>query len=195
MAEQTTGIRKVMATARVVEGAITMLVEIIGVALLLAMVAVVSIGVFTRYVLATPVPWSDETSRFMLVWASLLGAAVGVKKGSHYGILMLLNKFPYFFRQATLLGIALGMAVFIFILVRIGANLTMTAAVQTSPALGLKMSWVYSIIPVSGTLMMFYLVLDVIDLLTTGRAVLGNDPTALTGADHKDHEQECLLSP
>ncbi len=181
MAEQTTGIRKAMAAVRGVEGTITLVVEVVGMALLLIMVVVVSIGVFTRYILLNPVPWSDEAARFTLVWAAFLGAAVAVKKGSHYGILMLLNKFPPSLRRMILLGIALGMAVFMFIMVRMGTNLMLMAAVQTSPALELRMSWVYLAIPVSGTLMMFYLVLDVIDLLTTGRAALGSDPTAQLG--------------
>lgn len=178
MEEQTTGIRKAMAAARVVEGTITLGVEVAGVGLLLIMVAVVSIGVFTRYVLVDPVPWSDEAARFTLIWASFLGAAVAVRKGSHFGILILLNRLPRSFRKVTLLGIALGMAVFMFIMVRMGTNLMMMAAGQMSPTLELKMSWVYLAIPVSGALMMFYLVLDVIDLLTSGRAALGSDPTA-----------------
>jgi len=178
MEEQTTGIRKAMAAVRAVEGTITLIVEAAGVGLLLIMVVVVSIGVFTRYVLINPVPWSEEAARFILIWAGFLGAAVAVRKGSHYGILTLLNRFPRCFRKVALLGIAVGMATFMFIMVRMGMNLTMMAAVQISPALELRMSWVYLAIPVSGVLMVFYLVLDVIDLLTTGRAALGRDPTA-----------------
>jgi len=173
-----------MEAVRAVEGDITLVVEVAGMALLLLMVAVVSIGVFTRYFLLRPVPWSDEAARFTLVWTSFLGAAVAVRKGSHFGVLMLLNKFPRSFRQMVLLGIALGMAAFAFVMVRIGWNLMTMAAVQTSPALRLRMSWIYSVIPISGVLMLFYLVLDVIDLFTTGRATLGSDTTAQHGEEH-----------
>ena len=181
MTEQTTGIRKVMAKVRRVEKAVTLGVEVAGVALLVIMVVVVSIGVFTRYILVDPVPWSDEAARFTLVWSGFLGAAVGVRRGSHYGILMLLNRLPHSARRLALGGIALGMALFMYILIRVGTNLMVMADVQISPALDLKMSWVYLAIPLSGTLMMFYLVLEVIDLFTTGRSTLGSDPTAQHG--------------
>ncbi len=174
--------QQTMAKVRVVEGAITLLVEAIGVALLTAMVIVVFAAVFMRYVMGDPLAWSDEAARFMLIWSAFLGAALGVRRGSHYGILLILKRFPPALHRLALFLIAAGMAVFMFILVRIGVNLMIMANVQTSPSLELKMSWIYAAIPVSGTLMLFYLLLDMIDLATTGRTVLGVDPTA-------EHEQ------
>jgi len=181
MAEQSAGIRKVMAKVRSVEKVLTWALETAGIALLVIMVAVVSIGVFTRYILVDPVPWSDEAARFTLVWTAFLGAAVGVRRGSHYGILMLLTRLPRSARLWVLGGIALGMALFMFLLIRLGTNLMIMADVQISPALEVRMSWIYLAIPLSGVLMMFYLVLEVIDLYTTGRSTLGSDPTAQYG--------------
>jgi TRAP-type C4-dicarboxylate transport system permease small subunit len=38
--------------------------------------------------------WSDEPTRFLLVLASLVGAAVGFKRGSHIAVTFFLHRLP-----------------------------------------------------------------------------------------------------
>ena len=37
-----------------------------------------------RYLFAQPSPWSEELSRFCLVWMAMLGAAIALARGSHF---------------------------------------------------------------------------------------------------------------
>jgi TRAP-type C4-dicarboxylate transport system permease small subunit len=48
--------------------------------------AVVSLQVFTRFVVHAPVIWSEEAARFLFFWVVLLGAAVSVKDRRHFVI-------------------------------------------------------------------------------------------------------------
>ena len=42
--------------------------------------------VFTRFILKNPSTWTEELAVFMLIWVSLLGAAVALNRGAHLGI-------------------------------------------------------------------------------------------------------------
>ncbi len=44
-------------------------------------IAVMTLGVFTRYVLVIPLNWSDEFLRTMFVWSYFIGAAMMVASG------------------------------------------------------------------------------------------------------------------
>ena len=47
----------------------------------LAGIAVMTLGVFTRYVFVIPLNWSDEFLRTMFVWSYFIGAAILVSSG------------------------------------------------------------------------------------------------------------------
>lgn len=51
-----------------------------------ALTAVVALQVFTRFVLHTPVIWSEEAARFLFFWTVLLGSALSVRYRRHFVI-------------------------------------------------------------------------------------------------------------
>lgn len=51
--------------------------------ILLAIVAVVLLGVFSRYALNLSVPWTEEVVLFAFLWLIVVGAAVGINRGLH----------------------------------------------------------------------------------------------------------------
>ena len=57
-----------------------------------AMFLVVFSQVIFRYVLNQPSPWTEELSRYLFIWISLLGAAFGVMKQSHFGFDLIVKK-------------------------------------------------------------------------------------------------------
>ena len=54
----------------------------------------VLLQVFTRKILQNPWGWTEELARMLLIWLSLLGAAVGFQRMSHLGVDYFVNKFP-----------------------------------------------------------------------------------------------------
>jgi tripartite ATP-independent transporter DctM subunit len=58
-------------------------VESIAAALVLAEIAVLFVGVVSRYVFHHPITWSDELASIMFLWLSMLGAVVALRRGEH----------------------------------------------------------------------------------------------------------------
>jgi TRAP-type C4-dicarboxylate transport system permease small subunit len=61
------------------------LLEIITVALMLGLAAIVVVAVFCRYVLNDSLPWYDEVASVLLAWITYYGAALAALKRSHLG--------------------------------------------------------------------------------------------------------------
>jgi TRAP-type C4-dicarboxylate transport system permease small subunit len=66
----------------------------LGVAFLLTMFVSVLIQIFFRYVLKTPLTWTEEASRYSFIWTVLLGAAFAVRRREHVVMDVLFKKFP-----------------------------------------------------------------------------------------------------
>ncbi len=61
-------------------GCVNTVTEYVVSVLLVIMVVVVFLQVIFRFVIHASLPWSEELSRYILVWLSFLGAAIGVRK-------------------------------------------------------------------------------------------------------------------
>ena len=55
----------------------------LGIALILYMVAAITVQVFTRYALGRPIAWVEESATYAFIWMSFVGASVGLKEGRH----------------------------------------------------------------------------------------------------------------
>jgi TRAP-type C4-dicarboxylate transport system permease small subunit len=76
------------------------------------MVAVISTQVFLRYALNSSLSWAEEVSRLFFVWAVFLAIPLGVKRGAHVGVDLLISTLPNaarsgLFRLTNVLGILL----------------------------------------------------------------------------------------
>lgn len=82
-------------------GALSYLGAVLGVAVVLSMVAVVAYSVFNRYVLNTPVTWSDELSGYLVVALVMVGAAEALRRNDHIGVDLLTVRLPERARRWT----------------------------------------------------------------------------------------------
>ncbi len=114
------------------------------------------LGVFSRYVLARTFTWYDEIARAAFVWVVFLGAAVGVKRGAHFRLHLLVDLLPRpLQRVARGLGLLIVMG-FSVVLVQQGRAFMELGRVQTLPVSGVSKAWVYAAIPVGGVLIIVY---------------------------------------
>ena len=58
-----------------------------------AMIIVVSVQVFLRYIFNTSIDWSDEISRLLFVWCMFLAIPLGIREGAHVGVELLVSHF------------------------------------------------------------------------------------------------------
>ena len=110
-------------------------------AVMLAFIAAILIyQVFGRYVLGLVPVWSSELARYLLVWLTMLGAAVAMRSGGHFSVTLLTDRLP-----PRWLRIVLGLrdaAVVIICgaLVARGVRFAMLNHGQESPGLEIPMS-------------------------------------------------------
>ena len=147
--------------------------KVIGLALVLLMgimVLNVTWQVVSRYLLQNPSSYTDELSRYMLIWLGMLGAAYVAGQNQHLAIDILPNKLQGVQQQRLLLFIAGIILLFALVVMIIGgANLVFITFIlgQKSATLQIPLAYVYTIIPLSGLLVVIYQVLQIQSLLTS----------------------------
>jgi len=142
--------------------------------------------VFTRFILRDPSSWTEELATFMLIWVSLLGAAVALNRGSHLGIDYFVGKLSARNRVITEIFVFVCISVFSLLVMMIGGASLVSKTLyfgQESPALGIKVGYVYLAIPISGFFLVLYSVIGLVERVN--ELVKGKiDPTLhITDAD------------
>jgi TRAP-type C4-dicarboxylate transport system permease small subunit len=120
---------------------------------------VIPYEVIGRYVFQKMTIWSGEVSTYSLAWASMLGGAVGLKKGYQVNMTSVVDSVPPGIAR-VLKSLAYLSALFFFgMMFGYGLFQTVYNWKQTSPAIGLIMSFPYASLPV-GFFIMFFLTLE-----------------------------------
>jgi TRAP-type C4-dicarboxylate transport system permease small subunit len=122
-----------------------------------AITAVTFAQVFTRYVTANPLIWTEEVARYLFVWITLIGAAAAVRSHGHYG-LDILRAYAPRLRPALGLVTMLIVASFLALLLYTGIAETRQAFLQISPALQVRMHWAYLALPVGAALALWHVI-------------------------------------
>lgn len=136
------------------------------VVLVIALVASVAWQVLSRYLLSDPSPWTEELARFLLIWIGMLGASYAFSQRAHLGLELLPSKLEgtsaAALRYFTLAVITLFA---VAVLIAGGSNLvSLTWELrQYSPVLGMPIAWVYSVIPLTGVLIVFYCLVQALE--------------------------------
>lgn len=131
--------------------------EVVLFGMILAMVGVTTIQIVCR-IFFDALIWSEELTTYLLVASSLLGAAVGFKKGSHIAVTFLVNKLPEGPRKAVSMFVQCVSVFFFAVVAFYGAELMKSEAMQTTPAMGISMTWIYLMYPVIGGIILLHLV-------------------------------------
>src|ERR1700742_4456815 len=66
-----------------IEAALGMLVEIPAAILVVAEIVILFAGVVSRYVMHSPLIWSDELASILFLWLVMLGAVVAFRRAEH----------------------------------------------------------------------------------------------------------------
>ncbi|MGL4394496.1 MAG: TRAP transporter small permease [Brevinema sp.] len=113
--------------------------------------------VFSRYVLKFPATFTEEIVRFLLIWLGLLGASYGFGSGKHLALTLFYDKLTGTkkkYLSFLIHSIVIVMVVFIFIFG--GVSLMLLAKTQVSSVLAIPMIYVYSVLPLSGVIIILY---------------------------------------
>jgi TRAP-type C4-dicarboxylate transport system permease small subunit len=131
-----------------------------GTILFVAVIAVViPYEVIGRYVFQKMTIWTGEVSTYSLVWASMLGGAVGFRKGYQVSMASVVESVPPKAAKALKLLSHVCSLIFFGVMFSYGLFQTLYNWNQTSPAIGLVMSFPYAALPI-GFFMMFSLTME-----------------------------------
>ncbi|WP_324719954.1 TRAP transporter small permease [Salinimicrobium sp. HB62] len=135
------------------------------VVLLALMVLSVLWQIFSRYLLNSPSSFTEELARYLFIWIGILGAAYAAGQQKHLSIDILPPKLSP--PNRIRLRIFINVLIILFsltVLVIGGGNLVYVNDLlgQSSAALKVPLSWVYSVVPVSGLLVIYYKVHEII---------------------------------
>ena len=127
--------------------------------LMAVMVLDVTWQVLTRFVLKEPSSYTEELARFLLVWIGLLGAAYAYRKKAHLGLDILSQKLEGIAKRRLDIFISLVCMLFACVIMIYGGSKLMLLTLeldQMSAALQVKVGYLYSVIPLSGLLIVLF---------------------------------------
>src|SRR5690625_5169486 len=99
------------------------------------MTVVVTFQILSRYILNSPLGWSEEVTRYLFIHLTFLAASVGVRKHIHIGVDTLterLSGVPKMLLEHT---VNLLVIIFLLILIYYGTVLSIGNWAQKSPSL------------------------------------------------------------
>lgn len=135
--------------------------------LLTFMTVLVLIQVFSRYILNSPVAFTEELVRYSLIWTGFIGAAYAFSTRDHMSLTLIRDKFTGKAHTALLVvidGLILLMAIFVFTIG--GFKLAVSASREFSALLGIPRSLVYSIAPISGVFIVLAQIINIYEDVT-----------------------------
>ena len=140
------------------KNALTNCVEWASGTLVVALALVVFVQVFNRFVLKTPLAWSEDLAMLLFQWVAFLGAAIGVKRLRHFGIELVVKMLPDRTRHRIELVVPVIMGVVALTMITKGWELLSFNRNRIYSTMDLSYTWAYLPIPVSGLLMILYLI-------------------------------------
>ena len=161
--------------------AVSWIPHIVITALMVVAMTDMLIGVLLRYVgtwlsAALDLPsvrffWVEEIGEYALAWLTFIGAAIGIRRGTHFAVSIVVERFPESVRRAVFIGHYVLLVAFGALVAVYGWQVSELNSQSFSPALDLNLRWLYLSSVVGGILIVVY------SLAALGDAWRGRDGT------------------
>jgi len=134
-------------------------VEVPAAALVLAEVVVLLAGIIGRYVLNTPIVWSDELAGILFLWLAMLGAVLAFQRGEHMRMTAVIGMLDPAARAfLDVIAVAAALA-FLSLVIYPAVEFAADEIYVTTPALEIVNTWRAAALPVGIGLMILVAVL------------------------------------
>jgi TRAP-type C4-dicarboxylate transport system permease small subunit len=123
--------------------------------------------VVSRYVLKDPASITEELSRFILIWIGILGAAYAYRQNAHLGFNLIVERQSRKVKRLLLTCVEIIVIIFCVLVMVYGGSELVSLTLeleQISAALGVKMGLIYSVLPLSGGLIIAYALVNITTL-------------------------------
>lgn len=132
-------------------------------------------GVFTRFCMGHQASFTDELARILLVWVSMIGAALAFGLKAHLGVDFFINKLLPNARKALNVIVQLVTIILTVVIFLVGGvSLALAQMGQQLPTMPwLSRGMVYAAIPVAGVFILMFTLENLIVILKTPAEKLG----------------------
>ena len=126
--------------------------------LLLAMIVVITIQIFGRMIFKISTPWTEELSKYLLIWVSFIGGVGALIKGEHLMVDIIYNILSERLKRYAHLFNSIIYICFSGFLFYYGIELCRNPIIRKSltPAMAMPRVWLYLILPISMGFMLLY---------------------------------------
>ena len=139
--------RQRASTYRMVDRTLGLMAEIPVAILVVAEVAVLLLGVVSRYVFHKPLLWTDELAATQFIWLAMLGAVVAFHRGEHMRMTAIVsNASPSWSRYFEALALAVAAGFLVFML-QPAIEFAIEEIPITTPALEISNAWRAAALP------------------------------------------------
>ncbi len=128
--------------------------EIVGGSLLVVMCLIGAVKVLSRYVLTSPIAWTEELATMLFAWLVFIGASVALKKNEHFAIDVVVKLLPAPMRKYSLAIRHCAIVLFCLLLIGFGIKLVVLSWDVLTPMLEISRGWFYLSVPFGGLLML-----------------------------------------
>jgi len=130
--------------------------EIVAAVFLAFVTVLIIVAVVFRYILNAPITWYEELCRVLFIWIAFFGAAIGVKRNAHFGIMIFIEKMPIKMRHLTSIVSEIVSILVCAVLVYSSYRITAMAFKHTFHQLQIPVGWLHIAVTISALLMAIY---------------------------------------
>ena len=143
-----------------------------------AMVVIGTYQIMARFIFRSPSTVSEELLTYCFTWMALLAAAYVFGKREHMRMSFLADRLPAAVQKALcIVSEILVLLLAGTVMVYGGFSIVRLTMTQSTASLGIPMGMVYTILPISGILIVLYSVLNIRDLIRGAANVTPNRKT------------------
>lgn len=121
--------------------------------------------VASRFILGSPSSFTDELARYLMIWVGILGAAYVSGRNMHVAIDVLPTRLSPPMQKRLIFVVRILIILFCLLAMVIGGSRLVYITYvlgQNSPALQVPLAVVYAVIPISGLLIIYYKLSDIL---------------------------------
>lgn len=153
-----------------IEDKLDVFASIIAIVTFASMSVLVCMQVMSRYFFSYSFQWAEEMGRYLFIWSTMLAAACAVHSHLNIGVDILVNNLKGKAQYAVKLMAQIFFILAVYILTVYGGQqaLDVFNAGQTATSFPVSAGLLYLSVPVSGGLMLFYTLVQLLELLFYG---------------------------
>lgn len=138
---------------------------------LICLIAAVSYQVFGRHVLNRTPTWAESISLLLVLYVTMLGAAVGVRDAGHIGFEVLIEALPPTGQRALLIFIHLLVMTFGALMAWFCTVLAESVSTYSVPTLGISEAWKYLPAIIAGVLITLFSIEHIVAIVRRQQVV------------------------